>query len=108
MFVSDNNENRPSPWRVSSGHFEDSSDGTPLSMLLAELDTPERALAAHPGVFLAGMLVQLARDASQGIHPRGTDADPSHCFVFGPKSPALRRKLAKACTWVVEPPPPSD
>lgn len=90
--------------RLSSGLFNDSSDGTPMSGNLAKEDTVERLLAGHPGEFLAGFPTAAARRLGQGIQRKPTDEDASHLYIFGNKTGRVRRDLKKACRWVVQPP----
>jgi hypothetical protein len=103
--VRDDNQGR---WRVTSAAFSDSPDRSPLSVLLADLvtsagRTPADILAQFEGYFLATFTAGVARESGQGIARTPTPDEPAHASVFGRKTDAVRRKLARATRWVVGP-----
>ena len=91
-------------WRISSGAFYDSRDGSPMSTLLGRLDTPERALAKWPGWGFAAITAGLARQWHQQVIWAPTDDDPTHVLVRGKKTGATRRAFAyqAQASWVVD------
>jgi len=92
-------------FRVSSGAFQDSSDGTPMSVSLGKDNTPQNVLADHPGCCLAAVLAGEARAVKQGISRAPTEKDPHHTYVFGKKTGGVKNALAKAASkrWIVPP-----
>jgi hypothetical protein len=91
-------------FRPSSAAFHDSSDG-PMSVLLAKEDSPERALSGPQWAkhFLAAIKAGLARQREQAICRDATEADPSHCLVFGKKTESTSRAFATSSVWIVGP-----
>ena len=92
-------------WRVSSQAFQDHPNGSAMSVYLAS-ETPggaQEILAGHEGYGLAEVTAQLVRDLDQAIVRDPLPEAPSHALVFGLKSDAVRRTLARAAVWVVEP-----
>ena len=105
-FVPDGNLGRVRP---SSAAFEDHPDGTPMSVLLAEIvaQTRRRAediLAGHEGYGLAAITAGLARDYGQGVARKPSRDEPAHAEVFGKKPKPVRKRLAKGSEWVLPPP----
>lgn len=101
-------DEKPPGLRVSSAAFNDSRDGTPLSVLLAEIvrhtgRTAQDIIAPFPGFSLASITAGVARAQRQGIARTPTTKEPAHASVIGPKTKAIRQALAKAATWVVAP-----
>jgi hypothetical protein len=96
-------------WRVSSAAFDDSRDGSPLSVLLAAAVAatgrgPANILARHEGYSLASFTVGTARACGQGVARTPTPDEPAHASVFGPKTSRVKRNLANAARWVIGPP----
>src|SRR5882724_4978871 len=96
--------------RPSSQAFEDSRDGTPMSVVLADVlsaagRAPESVLIRLEGFALASITAGLARDCGQGVARDPTDDEPAHALVFGKKTGSVRGRLAKECRWVIEPEP---
>ncbi|MDD5091341.1 MAG: hypothetical protein PHQ23_10560 [Candidatus Wallbacteria bacterium] len=91
--------------RVSSAAFYDSPDGSPLSMILAEKilasRTPQEYLINFPGLYLASITAGTARDNHQRVAQTGKDK--AHISVIGDKTQSVRKALAKAAVWVVNP-----
>jgi hypothetical protein len=100
-------------WRVSSAAFDDSRDGTPLSVLLAEVvvaggRSAQDLLSRFPGYCLAAITAGIARGCGQGVARTPLPEEPAHASVFGRKTKGVKKKLAKAATWVVAPPAESQ
>ena len=103
--VRDDNEGG---WRVTSAAFSDSSDKSPLSVWLAEVVVasgrgPLDILARFEGHSLATFTAGAVRELGQGVARTPTPKEPAHASVFGRKTDAVRRKLARAARWVVAP-----
>ena len=93
--------------RLTSEAFQNSSDGSPMSVVLAkEHGNPEAVLEGHEGYSLASITACLARENCQGIARDPTQENPAHALVFGKKTEATSKKLARGAEWVVPPPPP--
>ena len=95
-------------WRVSSAAFDDSRDGSPLSVLLAEIvratgRVPADVVARFEGHGLASFTAGIARARDQGIARSPTPDEPAHASVFGRKTTATKRALAGSAQWVVMP-----
>ncbi len=100
--VPDDNERG---WRVSSAAFDDSKDGSPLSVLLSEIiastgRTADDLVARFAGYGLATITAGVARAQRQGIARTPEPDEPAHASVFGKKTGAVKRALARAANWV--------
>ena len=105
-FVPDDNVDGVRP---SSAAFKDHPDGSPMSVLLAEIvaETGRGArevLAGHEGYGLRTFTAGLARECEQGIARMVLADEPAHAEVFGKKPKSVRKKLAKESEWVLPPP----
>jgi len=94
--------------RVSSAAFDNSPDGSPTSVLLAdtvrETDrTAENVIAGLGGYALASITAGQARDCKQGVARNPLPNEPAHAYVFGQKTKALKRCLARHAEWVISP-----
>jgi hypothetical protein len=89
--------------RPSSAAFEDSSNGTPMSVVLAEGQNPVRVLEKHEGFWLAAITAGLARECNQGIFRNPLVDESAHALVFGKKTRAVKKKLAQGSRWVITP-----
>ncbi|HVS09685.1 MAG TPA: hypothetical protein VMS76_07400, partial [Planctomycetota bacterium] len=94
--------------RLSSAAFDNSSDGTGMSVTLGgEAEeagiTPERALARHPGFGLASFHAGACRQHRQSIERNPTSEDPHHALVNGDKPKAVRRALSKVASMLIAP-----
>lgn len=75
-----------------------------MSVVLgAESSGPEDVLAGHAGFALASFKAGLARKCGQGVARDPLPEEPAHALVFGVKSKALRRRLARESVWVIPP-----
>jgi hypothetical protein len=100
--VQDDNERG---WRISSAAFDDSKDGSPLSVLLAEViastgRTADDLLAQFTGYGLAAITAGSARAQRQGVSRTPRPNEPAHASVFGKKTGSVKRALARAANWV--------
>ncbi len=100
--VRDDNERG---WRISSAAFYDSKDGSPLSVLLAEIiastgRTADDLLMRFTGRGLAAITAAAARAHRQGVARTPHPDEPAHASVFGDKTGSVRRALAQAANWV--------
>jgi len=91
--------------RVSSAAFDDSLDGTPLSVLLEKVvietdRTAEDVMASYPRYPLASITAETARANQQGVAQTPQKDEPAHASVFGPKTKSIKRAIAKCARWV--------
>ena len=105
-FVFDDNLDR---WRPKSAAFANHPNGSPMSVLVADVveDTGRSladALTNYPGFALASITAGLARKCEQGIAREPLEDEPAHAVVFGRKTKGVQRRLAKKCEWVLPPP----
>lgn len=94
--------------RPSSAAFDNHLNGSPMSVILADVltqtgRTPEAILAGHEGFALAAITAGRARECGQGVAREPLPDEPAHAVVFGEKSKRVRRKLAEEARWVVPP-----
>lgn len=94
--------------RLSSAAFDNSSDGTPTSVLLADLvretgRTAEDVIAKFDQHALASITAGRARDCKQGVARDALPNEPAHAYVFGRKTKLLKRCLARHAEWVIPP-----
>lgn len=99
-------------WRPSSAAFNDSSDGTPMSVTLGGDAThagvtPESYLTNFSGFCLVTLSAGFVREIGQAVSRFPTKQDPHHAFVAGNKSGSVKNKMAKSATWVVFSEPPT-
>jgi hypothetical protein len=95
-------------WRVSSAAFDDSPDGSPLSVLLASVvastgRTAEEVMKRFDGYALASITAGVARARGQAVASTPEPDELAHASVVGPKTKPNRRELAKAARWVLAP-----
>ena len=94
----------PGGIRPSSGAFDDSSDGSPLSMTLAsECVDPASLIEGFEEAGVVRVSVRELRALGQGFVRDPTDDDPAHVLVFGHKSQSFGKKAARAATWIIRP-----
>lgn len=103
-------ENQGGVLRPSSAAFEDSPDGTAMSVVLGPEAHrlgrgPLHMLEGHPEFAVATLTAGTARQHGQGVIRDPLPEDPAHGLVHGPKPKSIRRKLAAASVWLVPPPP---
>src|SRR5690242_7589464 len=94
----------PGGVRPNSGAFDDSSDGSPLSMTLAsQCADPASLVSGMEGAGVVRVSVSELRKLGQGFVRDPTEQDPAHVLVFGNKPRSFGRKVAQAATWVITP-----
>jgi hypothetical protein len=109
QFVSDGQ----SGWRVSSAAFDNSRDGSGMSVSLgreaqaAGVD-PSLALQRFPGFGMASVTAGECRKLEQWIERDPTRADPYHALVNGCKPKRVQRELAKAAKLLIRPREPNQ
>ncbi len=94
--------------RVSSAAFDNSPDGSPTSVLLAYLvretgRTAEDVITRFDSYALASITAGEARDCKQGVVHDADPNEPAHAYVFGQKTKAYKRCLARSAQWVISP-----
>lgn len=94
--------------RPSSAAFQDSTDGTPMSVLSARLVGRSgrdefSVLRSFPNEALAAFTARFARSQRQGIELAPVENEPAHAHVFGSKEKSVRSQFAKHSIWAVEP-----
>ena len=95
-------------FRPSSQAFNDSQDGSPMSVnrediLQQENKPPAELLAGLYEWGLAALRTGTMRENGQGIAADPTPDEPSHALVFGPKPTKARKRIAKTAEWVIQP-----
>lgn len=105
QFVLDKNSGQRRP---SSAAFGDSSDQSSMSVYIGEEvrksgREPVALLQGHEGFGLASITAGLARRCNQGIVRDPLPQEPAHGLIFGPKTPRIRRELARNSEWVIFP-----
>jgi hypothetical protein len=91
--------------RPSSGAFDDSSDGHPMSVVLAEeCKDPNRALAGNEGFRLVALSVKELRDLGMSIaRDPIPDGEQAHAVVVGKKTQGTKKAMKKKANWVTIP-----
>ena len=90
--------------RVTSQAFQDSIDGTPASASIAsQHNGPEALLIGHDGYGIGCLTAGTARGCNQGITRHPEPEDPAHVYIFGEKTGANKRCLAKGCSLLIVP-----
>jgi hypothetical protein len=104
QIIYDDNQGRTRP---SSAAFTDSTNGSPMSVVIAaECDGPDRVLAGYERYGLASFKARVAREFGLGIARDPLPDQPAHALVFGLKSRKVQSQLAKGAEWFVLPPNP--
>ena len=94
--------------RLSSAAFDDSADGSPLSVLLTEVialtqRSAQDVLNGYDAYKLAAITAGTARSFAQGIARTPEPDEPAHASAFGPKTKSNKRGMAKTATWAIAP-----
>jgi hypothetical protein len=94
--------------RISTAAFENSSDGTGMSVSLgreaaAEGIDPALALKRYPGFGMASITAGICRAHNQGIERDPTEEDRHHAVVNGVKTKSTRKALAKIARLLILP-----
>jgi hypothetical protein len=102
-------------WRPTSQNFQNSKDGTPMSVF-AENVAIEHGETANDflrgvwsGWYLVGVPTEWMRQNNQKVYLDLANQDPddwhpSHAAVAGLKDSKIRKKLADKYEWVIPPP----
>jgi hypothetical protein len=92
--------------RLSTQAFEDSKDGTPMSVIIRDqtMDTSS-VLRGLPRFGLAAFTAAKARACAQRIIRDPMPEEPAHALVVGRKNPVAKRCLLAAAMLLVEPVP---
>ena len=64
---------------------------------------PAHLLAGFDEWGLAAVRAGTMRENGQGIAPDPLPDEASHALVFGSKGPKVRKRIAKAAEWVIDP-----
>ncbi len=91
--------------RPSSAAFENSSDGSGMSVTLgrearADGVTPQVVLKRFPRCRIASLTAGQCRDHKQKIARDPTKEDPHHALVNGTKTKSTRKAFATLACWV--------
>jgi hypothetical protein len=101
-------------WRPTSQNFQDSQDGTPMSVYAENIaitcgESPQDFLRGRWSEWhLAAVTAGRMRLLHQSVYcdPANQDPDdfhPSHAAVRGPKDGKMRPKLGREYEWIVPP-----
>jgi len=101
--------------RPTSQNFQDSRDGTPMSVFAENVAVEHGETATDflkgvwSGWYLVAVPTEWMRQNSQKVYldPGNQDPEdrhPSHAAVDGPKDQKTRKKLAEKYEWIVPPP----
>ena len=95
--------------RPSSAAFDDHQNGSPMSVLLADLLSEvgrgaSDVLADYEGYALAAITAGLARRCKQVVVRAPLRDVPAHAEVVGKKTDSVRKRFAVASRWVLPPP----
>lgn len=97
----DNNLKRKRP---SSKAFQNSSNGTGMSVNISSETTVADTLIGCEDHLLVVFPTSLARSLGQGVMRQPLPEQPAHAEVFGKKKGSTKNGFAKNCAWVVAPP----
>ena len=89
-------QNQQGRFRLSTQAFEDSRDGTPMSVSIAAESRGQASM-------LASFTAAHARNCEQILQRAPTEDDPAHAHVTGPKTRSTKKRLLAGTTIVVEP-----
>ncbi len=93
--------------RPSSMAFENSRDGSPMSVVLAsEARSVEAVLQGHEGYGLVAITAGLARACGQVVTRDPLPEEPAHALVAGAKTSAVKKRFAREARTIVEPSAP--
>ncbi len=95
--------------RISSAAFDDSRDGSPMSVdlekeMLRWGKNADSTLQGFEGFALASLCAGVVRSLNQGVFRDPLPDNPAHALVFGEKTKSVRKKMAKQAAWAVPPP----
>ena len=82
--------------------FSDSRDGSPMSAHRARCyGSPTEANTGNN--LMVELNVGFVRRLGLGVATQPPTEDPGHLWVFGKKTPSIKRRLAKHARWVIGP-----
>lgn len=92
-------------WRPSKAAFQDSEDGSPMSVhltsVLLEAGLPSTSpLGGHEGYGLVSFTAGLVRTLGQIVVRDPQPNDPAHGLVAGNKTEGRRKRIVEASVWV--------
>jgi len=102
-------EENDNAYRVAKDSFNDSPNGTPMSVFVAsQCKNPRLALEGHDDFGLVSLSVSFViRECHLQVEPAPKPSlPPGHAYVIGKKTDSVRKKLRRHCTWEIEPPDP--
>jgi len=103
-------ESSKTGWRISSGAFDDSADGSPMSVRVADKMTElglghETVLTCEQvqeGWGLASITAAAVRKHGQIVYYCDEPGEPAHGSVEGKKPPKVRKRLSAASRSLIE------
>ena len=87
----------------SSGAFNDSSDGSGMSVDMDQGQAPEESLRGYDGYGLVALRVRDLKAQGFSIVPAPLPENPHHAEVRGKKTAGKRRQMAKDAEWLLLP-----
>ena len=91
-------------WRPSSAAFGDLELSVDLASTLAALNEPMTApLRGHDGYALVSLKAGSARQNNQAVCRDPLDSNPAHAIVYGKKTNAIKKQLARQSEWIISP-----
>jgi len=103
-------------WRPTSQNFQDSKDGTPMSVFAENVANANGELPSAfvregglwAGWYLAAITAGWMRELGQAVYLDPANQDPndiyqSHAAVEGPKDNKTRSKISSKYEWVIPP-----
>lgn len=89
-------------YRPQSGMFSDSRDGSAMSAHRARrYSGPHEANVGDH--LMVSLNVGFLRGLRLGVATEPPTDDPGHVWVFGKKTPSVKRQMATHATWVIPP-----
>jgi hypothetical protein len=103
-------ESSTTGWRISSGAFDDSPDGSPMSVRVADKmaelglghETVLTSEQAREGWGLASLPAGSARQHGQIVYYSEEPGEPAHGSVEGQKPPKVRKRLSAASRTIID------
>jgi len=86
-----------------SSAFDDDEDGSMSVVIAVPGRSPLDILEGHDGFGLVRLLVSDLEDADQRLVPDPLPEEEDHALVVGEKTKPRRRRMKKACIWIVDP-----
>jgi hypothetical protein len=86
-----------------SSAFDDDEDGSMSVVIASSGRSPLDILEGHEGFGLVRLTVSDLEYADQRLVPDPLLEEADHALVVGEKSKARKRRMKKACIWIVDP-----